>query len=61
MAKVKKADKVILKETFVKGTYVPDKKELCDLIMKDEVSIYISERGKKESGMEFMSVVVNHK
>lgn len=55
-----KRDELILKKTFVKGTFVPDKKELCDLIMKDKVSISIISQARYASSKEIMVIEITH-
>lgn len=53
-------DSLILKKTFVKGTYVPSKEDLIALIMKDEVSVCIMAQSKYESGKEVCDIKITH-
>lgn len=52
--------KKVYNETYVKGTYVPSKDDLINLINKDKVSVYIAERSKYSDGSEELKLVIIH-
>lgn len=51
---------LIIKKLFKDNAYTPDKKELCDLIMRDLVTVCITSQARYEGGLEVMTIKINH-
>lgn len=50
--------KIMYKEKYKDGMFVPAKKELCELIMQNQVNVHVVEALKFDNDIEQLKVVI---
>ena len=53
-----KKRKKVYTETYTKGTFMPNKKLLCNWIMQDDVCLRVLNGGRLDDGKEFTTITI---